>query len=214
MLRGVSHEFRSPLTAIANAAEALDYVDDPDERRELVSVVGTETRRLDRLVVNLLDLSRLEGGVLEPRLDWCSPAELVAGALEAASALTAATSVEVDMPDALPFVRADPVLTERILLNLLHNAVRHGAPPVRIEVRVASASIDLAVVDAGPGVASAISESIFEPFFGAAERGGLGLGLGLSRGLAEAQAGQLRLDPTAVGARFVLSLPVDDWAES
>ena len=214
VLRGVSHEFRSPLTAIANAAEALDYVDDPDERRELVSVVGTETRRLDRLVVNLLDLSRLEGGVLEPRLDWCSPAELVAGALEAASALTAATSIEVDMPDALPFVRADPVLTERILLNLLHNAVRHGAPPVRIEVRAASASIDLAVVDAGPGVASAISESIFEPFFGAAERGGLGLGLGLSRGLAEAQSGQLRLDPTTVGARFVLSLPVDDWAES
>ena len=214
VLRGVSHEFRSPLTAIANAAEVLDYVADPDERRELVSVIGTETRRLDRLVVNLLDLSRLEGGVLEPRLDWCSPAELVAGALEAASALTAATSIEVDMPDALPFVRADPVLTERILLNLLHNAVRHGAPPVRIEVRVASASIDLAVVDAGPGVASAISESIFEPFFGAAERGGLGLGLGLSRGLAEAQAGQLRLDPTAVGARFVLSLPVDDWAES
>ena len=66
------------------------------------------------------------------------------------SALTAATAVEVDMPDDLPFVRADPVLTERILLNLLHNAVRHGAPPIRIEVRIASASIDLAVVDAGP----------------------------------------------------------------
>ncbi len=213
VLRGVSHEFRSPLTAIANAAEALDYVGDADERRELVGVVRTETRRLDRLVVNLLDLSRLEGGVLEPRLDWCSPAELVAGALEAMSALTAATVVEVDMPDDLPFVRADPVLTERILLNLLHNAVRHGAPPIRIEVRIASASIDLAVVDAGPGVASTIRESIFEPFFGAAERGGLGLGLGLSRGLAEAQAGQLRLDPTDIGARFVLSLPVDDWAD-
>ena len=133
------------------------------------------------------------------------------GALEAVSAVTAATAVEVDMPDDLPFVRADPVLTGRILLNLLHNAVRHGAPPIRIEVRVASASIDLAVVDAGPGVASTIRESIFEPFFGAAERGGLGLGL--SRGLAEAQAGHLRLEPTDIGARFVLSLPVDDWAD-
>ena len=214
VLRGVSHEFRSPLTAIANAAEALDYVDDPDERRELVGVVGAETRRLDRLVVNLLDLSRLEGGVLEPRLDWCSPAELVAGALAAAAALTTATSIEVDMPDDVPFVRADPVLTERILLNLLHNAVRHGAPPIRIEVRVAAESLDMAVVDAGPGVASAVRESIFEPFFGAAERGGLGLGLGLSRGLAEAQGGHLRLDPTTLGARFVLSLPVDDWAEA
>ena len=103
------------------------------------------------------------------------------------------------------------MLTGRILLNLLHNAVRHGAPPIRIEVRVASASIDLALVDAGPGVASTIRESIFEPFFGAAERGGLGLGL--SRGLAEAQAGHLRLEPTDIGARFVLSLPVDDWAD-
>ena len=214
VLRGVSHEFRSPLTAIANAAEALNYVDDCEERRELVSVVGAETRRLDRLVANLLDLSRLEGGVLEPRLDWCSPAELVAGALEAAATLTAGATVEVDMPDDLPFVRADPVLTERILLNLLHNAVRHGAAPIRMEVRVASDSLDLAVVDAGSGVASAVSESIFEPFVGAPERGGLGLGLGLSRGLAEAQGGRLRLDPSDFGARFVLSLPVDDWAET
>ncbi len=214
VLRGVSHEFRSPLTAIANAAEALDDVDDPDERRELVSVVVAETLRLDRLVVNLLDLSRLEGGVLEPRLDWCSPAELVAGALEAATSLTAATLVEVDLPDHLPFVRADPVLTERILLNLLHNAVRHGAPPIRIEVRVAAESLDLAVVDTGPGVASAVCESIFEPFFGAIDRGGVGLGLGLSRGLAEAQGGHLRLDPTDFGARFVLSLPVDDWTRA
>jgi PAS domain S-box-containing protein len=214
VLRGVSHEFRSPLTAIANAAAALNEIDDPQERRELVAVVGGETRRLDRLVVNLLDLSRLEGGVLEPRLDWCAAAELVAGALEAAATLLADRRVEVDVPQDLPLIRADPVLTERILLNLVHNAVRHGAPPLRIEVRVAAESLDIAVVDAGPGVGPAQREAIFEPFVGAPERGGLGLGLGLSRGLAEAQGGRLRLDPTAIGARFVLSLPIDDWAEA
>ena len=214
VLRGVSHEFRSPLTAIANAAAALNEIDDPAERRELVAVVGSETHRLDRLVVNLLDLSRLEGGVLEPRLDWCAAAELVAGALEAAARLTAQTPVAVDVPSDLPLVRADPVLTERILLNLLHNAVRHGAPPIRVEVRIAAESLDIAVMDAGRGVAPALREAIFEPFVGAQERGGLGLGLGLSRGLAEAQGGRLRLDPTGVGTRFVLSLPIDDWAES
>jgi PAS domain S-box-containing protein len=213
VLRGVSHEFRSPLTAIANAAEALHHVADPGERRDLLGVVGAETRRLDRLVVNLLDLSRLEGGALQPRLDWCSPAELVAGALEAAATLTTGSDIEVDIPAELPFLRADPVLTERILLNLLHNAVRHGLPPIRIEVRVAAESIDVAVVDCGPGVLPAVRESIFEPFVGAADRGGIGLGLGLSRGLAEAQGGRLRLDPTDRGARFVLSLPIDDWVE-
>ncbi len=211
VLRGVSHEFRSPLTAIANAAGALEHIDDAAERADLVGVVADETRRLDRLVANVLDLSRLEGGVLEPRLDWCSAAELVAGVLDSATSLTDTALVEVEIPDDLPLMRADPVLTERILLNLVQNAARHGRPPIRFEVRRASETIDFAVSDNGPGVPADARESIFEPFVGQRDRGGLGLGLGLSRGLAEAQGGLLRLDPTDSGARFVLSLPVDEW---
>lgn len=211
VLRGVSHEFRTPLTAIANAAGALEHVDDAAERAELLAVVGGETRRLDRLVANVLDLSRLEGGVLEPHLDWCSVDELVAGALEGIAGFADAPEIDVQVAADAPLVRADPVLTERILLNLLQNAIRHGRPPVRLEVRRAAESVEIAVSDGGRGVASRHREAIFEPFVGHRERGGLGLGLGLSRGLADAQGGRLRLDPTTVGARFVLSLPVDDW---
>jgi PAS domain S-box-containing protein len=213
VLRGVSHEFRSPLTAIANAAGALEHVVEARERRELLSVVGAETHRLDRLVSNVLDLSRLEGGALEPRFDWCSPAELVAGALEAAAALAGGTRIDVDIADDLPLIRADPVLTERILLNLLHNAVRHGSEPIRLEVRAGADALTFTVADEGRGVPVSAVESIFEPFVGARDRGGLGLGLGLSRGLAEAQGGRLRLDPSTSGARFVLSLPIDHWEE-
>lgn len=213
VLRGVSHEFRSPLTAIANAADALEHVADPDERGELLGVVGAETRRLDRLVANVLDLSRLEAGVLEPRMDWCAPAELVAGALEAAAALTSGAIVEADISEQLPLIRADPVLTERVLLNLIHNAVRHGAPPVRIEVRTTADAMEIVVSDQGPGVDPSVAGSIFDPFVGSRDRGGVGLGLGLSRGLAEAQGGWLRLEPMSAGTRFVLSLPLEEWRE-
>ena len=85
-----------------------------------------ETERLERLVANLLDLSRLEAGALIARLDWCAPAEIAAGAVDAAEPVLGGLDVEIAVPADLPLVRADPVLCERILVNLLHNAVRHG----------------------------------------------------------------------------------------
>ncbi len=210
LLRGVSHEFRTPLTAIANAAAALEGVSDEQERRELAGVVRVETARLDRFVANVLDLSRLEGDILVPRLDSCSADELAAGALEAASALVGPVPIRLEMASDLPLVRADPVLTERILLNLIHNAVRHGGPDISVSVVHHDGEVTFAVEDNGTGVRPGAEESIFEPFVGEHERGGLGLGLALSRGLAEAQGGRLELDPAVShGARFVVSLPVD-----
>lgn len=208
MLRGVSHEFRSPLTAIANAAAALEQVTDAQDRRDLAAVVGTETRRLDRFVANVLDLSRLEGDLLEPRFDWCSTVELVAGALEAVAALTGDVSIASAADGDVPLVRADPVLTERILINLLHNAVRHGGDPIRIDVEHDLSEVRFVVTDGGSGVRPGTEESIFAPFVGDKERGGLGLGLALSRGLAEVQGGRLWLGPADTGGRFVLALPL------
>lgn len=209
VLRGVSHEFRSPLTAISNAADALARVEDVTLRQELLDLIGTETRRLDRFVANVLDLSRLEGGALTPNLDSCSAAEIVAGALEAVDALVGKIGVRVDLPDDLPFIRADPVLTERILLNLIHNAARHGGPTIELQIRHVEESVWFVVIDDGPGVPTGLRRTIFEPFVGQRERGGLGLGLGLSRGLAQAQSGDLWLDAGRAGTRFVVSLPVD-----
>lgn len=210
VLRGVSHEFRSPLTAIANAADALVRIEDPALREELLSVVGSETRRLDRFVANVLDFSRLEGGALEPRLDSCSADELIAGALEAVGALVGDVMVAVDLPAQMSLMRADPVLTERILLNLIHNAARHGGPRVSLEVRRHDDRVEFAVIDNGPGIPATAARTIFEPFVGQRDHGGLGLGLGLSRGLAEAQGGALWLDPVEGLTRFVLALPVDE----
>ena len=127
LLHGVSHEFRTPLTAIRTAAHALSADGGSAADREaLLAVMGEETDRLDRLVANMLDLSRLEAGALVAHMDWCAPDEMVAGAVEAAAPLLDGVSVGARVPPDLPLVRADAVLCERILVNLLHNAARHG----------------------------------------------------------------------------------------
>jgi two-component system sensor histidine kinase KdpD len=207
LLRGVSHELRTPLTAVRTATDALAAGPAGAREPELVTIIAEESERLERLVTNLLDLSRLEGGALLPHPDWCDPEDLVTGALAASSGFLAPSAVQVALPEDLPLVRADPVLTERILVNLLHNAVRHGAPPVRLEARVRGDRLELAVSDAGRGLDPAVAATAFSPFVSGGPRGGLGVGLALSRGLAEAQGGTLRLEPVTRGASFVLSLP-------
>ncbi len=207
LLHGVSHEFRTPLTAIRTAAHALSASDAGSDAgaAALVAVVEQETDRLDRLVANLLDLSRLEAGALVARLDWCAPAEIVAGAIEAAAPLLHGVPVTTRVPSDLPLVRADAVLCERILVNLLHNAARHGAPPIAVEGRVAGDALEIAVSDGGPGIAPALAGRVFEPFV-SGEAAGTGVGLTLSRGLAEAQGATLRAaEAGAGGARFVLA---------
>jgi len=205
LLRSVSHEFRTPLTAVRTAGEALAQPGVTDAEA-LVAVVRAETERLERLVGNLLDLSRLEAGALLPRLDWCDATELVTGALEEAGPLLDGMAVDVALEEDLPLVRADAVLAERILVNLLHNAARHGRPPVRVEAFRTGERLEVAVTDGGPGPARSVRGRLFTPF-ASGPGGGTGIGLALSRGLAEAQGGALRLDP-AERARFVLSLPL------
>ena len=207
LLHSVSHEFRTPLTAIRTAAHTLSSGDAVSERdtAALLAVMGEETERLDRLVVNLLDLSRLEAGALVARLDWCAPAEMVAGAIEAAEPFLEGASVVSRVPSDLPLVRADAVLCERILVNLLHNAVRHGAPPITVEARATGDRLEIAVADGGPGIPPPMADHVFDPFVSGDASAGTGVGLALSRGLAEAQGARLRSEPTARGARFVLA---------
>jgi two-component system sensor histidine kinase KdpD len=207
LLHGVSHEFRTPITAIRTAAHALRERPGADAE-PLLAVMSEETARLDRLVRNLLDLSRLEAGALVARMDWCAPAEIAAGAIEEAAPLLDGVAVQVDVPLDLPLVRADAVLAERILVNLLHNAARHGAAPVRVAGRIADRAVELAVADGGRGVDPAIAARLFHPFASGGAAGGTGIGLALSRGLAEAQGAALRLDPGAAGTRFVLAFPL------
>jgi two-component system sensor histidine kinase KdpD len=208
LLRGVTHELRTPLSGIKGAAEALAVIDDPAERADIIDAIVDETARLERVVSNLLDLSRVEGGVLAARMQWCVAEELVGAGLQASATFLAGVDVRTELPDDPPLVRADPVLTERILTNLLHNGVRHGAPPVTVSVRCGAGSVELAVTDAGGGVDPEVLPSVFEPFIHR-EGVGLGLGLPLCRRLAEAQDARLehRRGPGG-GASFVIVFPL------
>jgi two-component system, OmpR family, sensor histidine kinase KdpD len=213
VLRSVSHDLRSPLTAIATASEMLA---DPGEllsgrdRDELLASIRDQARRLDRLVGNLLDLSRLEAGAASPIAELWPIDELVGRALEALG--PDADRVVVLLVDACPPVHVDAAQLERVLVNLVENALRYSSPGDAVEVRVAvpGDEVVISVVDHGPGLASDEQESIFEPFSRgseAAERGS-GLGLAIARGFATLNGGRLWVESRpGHGATFSLALP-------
>jgi two-component system, OmpR family, sensor histidine kinase KdpD len=207
VLRSVSHDLRSPLTAIGTASEMLS---DPRERLsasdrdELLASIREQARRLDRLVANLLDLSRLEAGVALP-VD-----ELVGRALEAIG--PEGDRVVVSLPEECPAVLVDAAQLERVLVNLVENALRYSSPADRVEVRavVDGGEVVVSVADHGPGLTRDECESIFEPFWrgsGAGERGS-GLGLAIARGFASLNRGRLWVDSVpGRGATFSVALP-------
>lgn len=208
LIRSVSHDLRSPLTAIRTAAGGLVSPSlDTDSRVELAGVVETEAERLTRLVDNLLDLSRVQSGQLEPRADWTSAEELVEAAVAAAPPPPGGFEVRVE--DELPMFEADSTQIERALANVLENSARvAGSEPITITARLAGEDIALRVSDRGPGIPREELERIFEPFH-SGESGGTGLGLAIARGFVEANGGTLRAQSLpGQGATFVIRLPV------
>lgn len=211
LLRAVSHDLRSPLTAIAAAAGGIDSQTlSPTERRELKEVISGEADRLTSLVANLLDLSRLESGSLETRSEP-SPIEEVLDAA-ATSQVLRGGALDVQLDADLPFVEADPAQLEHALSNLLENGVRHSAgEPLAIRAHAQGSRLVLRITDRGPGIAAEDITRIFEPFYrgkGAAG-GGSGLGLAIAKGLIEANGGRLWVRSLpGQGATFGIDLPV------
>jgi two-component system, OmpR family, sensor histidine kinase KdpD len=221
LLRAVSHDLRSPLTAISAAGEALALAGiSSEEREELASVIVGETRRLSRLVENLLDLSRLEAGAAAPNRDWTSVEEVLGAALSDLSA-SSLGDFHVTIDRDLPLVRADSTQLERAFVNVLENAHRHsGGHPVSVRARAVRAMageggrLIVRVVDRGPGIPPAQLERVFEPFYraGTARGGhrGSGLGLAIARGFTEANGGTLHVESLpGQGATFVFELPLE-----
>jgi two-component system, OmpR family, sensor histidine kinase KdpD len=212
LLRTVSHDLRSPLTAITTAAGGLTSETLSDaERHELASVIAAESDRLSRLVDNLLDLSRLQAGSADPRLDWCAIDEVVSAALESVPAPPGGYDLELD-PD-LPLVRADAAQLERALANVLENSSRFaGEEPVTIRGRAAGKFVILRVSDRGPGIPSDELERVFEPFHRSRGRGaesGSGLGLAIARGFLEVNGGRIRAESLpGQGTSFVIQVPI------
>jgi two-component system, OmpR family, sensor histidine kinase KdpD len=217
LLRTVSHDLRSPLTAILTAVGALGSRSlSDDERDELVADIGGEAERLARLVDNLLDLSRLEAHAAEPRVEWCSVEEVVLAAVDeiALPEGTFALSLDAD----LPLIRADAAQLERAFANLLENSARYsGGHPVSVRARAVGPRILVRVVDRGPGVSAAEKARIFEPFYRAraADNGhrGSGLGLAIVRGFVEANGGRVWIESLpGQGSTFVVELPLEPVA--
>jgi two-component system sensor histidine kinase KdpD len=210
LLRAVSHDFRSPLTAITAAAAGIDSETlTPAERTELKDVISSEAERLTSLVANLLDLSRLESGSLETHAQPSSIEEILEAAAHGAPLRGAVLDVQLD--SGLPLVEADPGQLERALSNLLENAVRHSAgAPVAVRAHTQGSRFVLRITDQGPGIPKEELERIFEPFYRGANAGGTGSGLGLAiaKGLIEAGGGRLwaRSLP-GQGATFGVDVP-------
>jgi two-component system sensor histidine kinase KdpD len=212
VLHAVSHDLRSPLTAIRAAGEGLEsgslHLDERD-RAELLETIRIETARLERLVSNLLDLSRLEAGAARPEPELWPIDELVSRALEGLGADAARVSVANagEMPPAL----VDAAQLERVLVNVLENALRLSSPadPVEVSVRGVGDEIQIRVIDRGPGLDGQDLDRIFQPFeHGGSGPRGTGLGLAIARGFAEANGCRLWAEPRpGSGATFVLALP-------
>jgi two-component system, OmpR family, sensor histidine kinase KdpD len=214
LLRTVSHDLRSPLTAIMTAADAMSADGlSAEEREELTGAITAEARRLSSLVEKLLDLSRLQAGVGEPRRDWCSVEEILHAAVDDLGVAPERFRFAID-PD-LPLVRADAAQLERAFANILENAARYSAgEAVSVRARAVGARVMVRIVDRGPGIPAAEIARIFEPFHRpAADRSahtGSGLGLAIARGFVEANGGNVWAESLpGQGATFVVALPLE-----
>lgn len=204
-----SHELRTPATAVYGILKTLAERGgelNEELREELVRVGVAQGERLRRLLEELLDLSRLDARAINvaprPLVLKAALADVVQGALSVSDA------VELDIPDDLAAV-VDPLVLERVVSNLVANAVRYGAPPIRIVAQQRDRHLRVAVEDAGPGVPQDLEGRIFDRFARGGSRGetGHGLGLAIARAYAQAHGGDLVYDPCAGGARFVLLIP-------
>jgi two-component system sensor histidine kinase KdpD len=196
LLDGVSHELKTPLAVLTSAVENLASADDTT-RLDLAVEIRTATRRLNRLVNNLLDQTRLESGALRPRLDWCDGHDLVNAAIDGVRESLEGHPFETDIPADLPLFRADAALMEQVIANLLLNSALHTPAGTEIFLAAgldrAKSRIYFTVADRGPGLPAAMRERLFQKFQrgDAAKAGGLGLGLSIIRGFVTAQGGDV-----------------------
>lgn len=214
LLAAVGHDLRTPLAGIKAAVSSLRQTDvewSEDERRELLETIEGSVDRLDGVVGNLLDASRLQAGSLSVHPQPVALDEVVGSALLALSEHQ--RRIEVDVAEDLPLVYADPGLFQRVLVNLLDNALRHSGAedPIEVTAFAGANTAKLEVVDRGSGVPDAQKATLFEPFQRLDDRGpeGIGLGLAVARGFVEAMGGAMVADNTPGGGLTMrIRLPV------
>ena len=198
LLSAVSHDLRTPLAAITGATSMLrEQIDtiDAGTRDELLQTAADEAERLNRLVGNLLDMTRLEAGAVQVQKEWQPLEEVIGAALARLDTQLRDRPVGIDMPDDMLLVPLDSVLFEQVLINLLENAIKYAPPASPIDIRAAANgdSVTLDVADRGPGIPPGDEQRIFEKFYRAAGSGasGAGLGLAICWGIVAAHGGRI-----------------------
>lgn len=218
LLTSISHDLKTPLAAILGAAGTLrDYLDSmPEEDRvDLLSTVIDESERLNRFIANLLDMTKIESGAMEPNYALHYAGDIVGSALRRGAKILARHKTEVTIPLDLPMVRVDPVLFEQVFFNLLDNAAKYSpeGSTIRIEGWADAEQVIFEVSDEGPGIPVADLGRIFDTFYrvrkGDQVRAGTGLGLSICRGFIEAMGGTIAAGNRVggTGAVFTIRLP-------
>jgi two-component system sensor histidine kinase KdpD len=216
LLSAVSHDLRTPLTAITGAASAAlegEARMDTVTRRELLESIRDEAERLNRLVNNLLDVTRLESGTLQLRREWIPVEELVGVALARLAAPLRERKVTARLPEDLPPVHVDGLLVEQVFINLIENATKHtpAGQPIDVEARREGNAVVVEIADRGPGLPAGQEQKIFDKFYGVGAGSGAGLGLTISRAIVEAHGGRIGGQPRpGGGALFRFSLPAGE----
>ena len=216
ILSSVSHELRTPLSTIKAAASSLRSNEvswDSAARPELVAAIDDEADHLNMLVGNLLDMSRIEAGVLKPKREWNILPEIVESVLARMRRLTDEHQLEVDVPENLPLVPVDYVQMEQVFTNLLSNSVKYAPEKTVIRVRafVEGDAVHAVVSNQGPQVPQEHLERIFDKFFRLSETDrvtGTGLGLSICKGIIEAHGGHLWAENTPEGLAFHFTFPL------
>ncbi|MBN8592015.1 MAG: sensor histidine kinase KdpD [Anaerolineae bacterium] len=216
LLNSISHELRTPIATISGAASGLlnlATASDSSNRAALAQDILTAAERLNRLVENLLDMSRLESGRLMLKREWCDVCDLLGAAVQRMGIALGERRLQIDCPPDLPLVQMDFVLIEQVIVNLLDN-IRNYTPTttqVDLDARVIEGNLRVRAMDDGPGIPNEEIERIFDKFHRVpgTPTGGTGLGLSISRGLVEAHGGTLKAENrTPHGACFVIQLPL------
>jgi two-component system sensor histidine kinase KdpD len=216
LLNSVSHELRTPISAITSATSALAEAGPLNPaQRGLTAEIETASTRLNRVVQNLLGAARLQSGHLALKLDWCNAAELVHVSIRNLERQLEGRSVTLDIPKDMPLIRADFVLLEQALNNLLLNAATHtpSGTPIDVRARIEGKEMILAVADRGPGLSPSELERVFDLFHRGpdAKPGGTGLGLPIVKGFVEAQGGRVTaVNRAGGGAEFCIWFPIPE----
>lgn len=219
LLTSISHDLKTPLAAILGSAGTLkDFAEDipPDARADLLSTIVEESERLNRFISNLLDMTRIGSGAMEPNYGLHFLGDMVGTALSRAAKIIVRHEVVLDIPPDLPMLRVDPVLFEQVLFNLIDNAAKYAPEHTVIELRgwQQGRHVFLSVADEGPGFPPEDAERVFDSFYRVRKtdqvQAGTGLGLSICKGFIEAMGGSIRAENRQGrgGAQFTVTLPV------